>query len=151
MKNYVKQISDGREYHARFERTRIMNIQNTNEIIIDDYKYQIGDEDYSEVIFMPSVGRGLETWFTFNKVERIIKSGFLDYHKNFLIDTLTYSYNNEIDLEMAQTTLWGPNNQSALIYLVSRKKDIFSMNLLITDFGRFHMKVEFSNPIFVNL
>jgi hypothetical protein len=150
MENYVKQIAAGKEYHARFRRTKIMDIRESTEEIIDDYNYEIGDEDYSEVIFMPSVGRGIETWFTFNKIEKIEKSGFLDYHKNFLIDTLKYTYNKEIDLEMAQTTLWGPNNQSALIYLVSRKKDIFSMNLLITDFGRFHMKVEFSNPVFVN-
>lgn len=151
MDKTIRQICDGAEYHARFSRTKISKILQSSEESIDDYFYGKGDEDYSEVIFMPSIGRGIYTWFVFNKLERIISSGFLDYHKNLPIDKLKYTYNPDIDLEIAQITLWGEDNSWGLVYAFMRKKKDFCVQLMITDFNEFHLKVEFSEPVFIQV
>ena len=151
MSTKIKQIADGYEYHIRFRRTRIFRLQPNSETIVDDYFHNENDDDFSEVIYMPSIGRGLLTWFTFNKVERIVKSGFLDYHKNLPIVGLNYTYNPEIDLEIAQTTQWGENNSSSLIFAFMRKKDDFFVQLIISDEEKDPMRVEFREPVFINI
>ena len=145
----VKKIADGAEYHARFKRTKIFRLNQSSETLLDDYKYSEGDEEYSEVIFMPSVGRGMLTWFNFNKIEKVVERGVLDYHKNLPIGDLTYSDNGNI--EIAQFPLFYENG-SAILYAFIRMNNEIVVNVAVVhENGNQHFKVEFSEPEFITI
>jgi hypothetical protein len=145
----VKKIADGAEYHARFKRTKIFRLNQSSETLLEDYMYLEGDEDYSEVIFLPSAGRGMLTWFNFNKIEKVIDNGVLDYHKNLPIGNLAYSDNGNI--EMAQFPLFYENG-SAIVYAFIRMKNEIVVNVAVVhENGNKHFKIEFSQPDFINI
>ena len=148
-KEIVKKIANGAEYHARFKRTKIFRLNQSSETLLENYSYTEGDEEYSEVIFMPSVGRGILTWFNFNKIEKIIDNGVLDYHKNLAIGDLSYSDNG--NFEIAQFPLFYENG-SAILYAIMRQNNEIIVNVAVVyENGNLHFKVEFSEPEFIHI
>ncbi len=142
MANTIKEIGSGEEFHIRFKKTRIFKRKyGSEEALIDEFNYEDGDEFPSEIIWMPSVGRGLVTWFNFNKVERFEQHGVVDYHRNLLLSEWSYETKPEHDVEIAKATL----PESLFNVSVVKQKDKHYVHILIS-YENHYFRIEYSEP-----
>lgn len=144
MATTIKEIGNGGEFHIRFKKTKIFKrFYGSDEVLIDEFYFDESDEFPSEIIWMPSIGRGLLTWFNFNKVERFEKHGVIDYHKNLMLSRWTYEI-LENNIEVAQASFSGTTFNTSII----KQKGIYYVHILI-NYENHYFRIEYTEP-FIN-
>lgn len=143
MATTLQEIGNRGEFHIRFNKTKIFKRRfGSEEVLLDEFNYNNEDEFHSEIIWMPSIGRGLLTWFNFNKVERFEKHGVIDYHRNLFLSEWEYSTKPEHDLEMVHATLPGSMFDVSII----KQKGKYYVHILIS-YENHYFRIEYSEPL----
>jgi hypothetical protein len=143
MATTLKEIGKGGEFHLRFNKTKIFKGRyGSKEVLIDEFDYNKNEDEFpAEIIWMPSIGRGLVTWFNFNKVERFEQHGILDYHKNLFLSKWKYSAKPEHDVVIASSSLYGYMFEVSII----KQKGKYYVNILIS-YENHYFRIEYSEP-----
>lgn len=143
MATTVKEIGNGGEFHIRFKKTKIFKRRyGSEEVQIDEFSYNENEDEFpAEIIWMPSIGRGLVTWFNFNKVERFEQHGVVDYHRNLLLSRWHYSTMPEDDAEIVHATIPGSMFN---VSIVKQSGEYFA-HILIS-FENHYFRIEYSEP-----
>lgn len=143
METTVKEIGNGGEFHIRFKKTKIFKCRyGGNEVQIDEFAYNENEDEFpSEMIWMPSIGRGMVTWFNFNKVERFEKHDIIDYHRNVFLSEWDYSSKPEHNLEVAHATLPGSVFD---VSVVKENGEYFSQ--IFFRYENHYFRIEYSEP-----
>jgi len=144
----LKEISNGKEFHIRFKKTKILKSRyGEEEELLDEFDFSPEDEYPSEIIWAPSQGRGIETWFNFNKVERFQKHGIFDYHLNLELSPWKYSVIPEITHEMAEAKVSGSMIFITIYHQYQKSIEKYYAHLAIA-FEDHSIVIEYWEPFF---
>ena len=143
MATTIKEIGNAGEFHIRFIKTKIFKRSyGSEEVLLAEFDYNPFDEFPSEIIWMPSIGRGLWTWFNFNKVEKFEYYDVIDYHRNLFLSPWEYSVKPDDDLEMVNANLPGSLFDVSIIKVQGK----YFVHILIS-YEDHYFRIEYSEPM----